>query len=391
MPSPPPALAILPQPAALPARLYERDVVHGLVPVSLVQGLASYLTAQGVVPSEVLPDHLLRDDDRGLGRFPAEDYCQWLIRAAERLGDPLLGLHLGQALQLAQLGALGYVLAACDNLGAALLRIQRYHRLVHDLNPLEHVVVDGQLELRWGISRGRPGALFDEAGIASIVQVGRSLCGCSLALTAVDFVNPAPADPSPYTRYFGCPVRFGQPLTRLVMPLASLGAPLQQADPLLRRLMEAQVDTAMSQLPETGDLPAMAQRVIGHLAPQGIPSLEQVAGELRLSPRVFYRRLAEQGVSFRDLREAALQRLAERHLSNPGLTLADVGLLTGYAEQSAFSRAFKRWAGITPQAWRQTRLARQDNPALSGDASSTSAGRAATLAWRIRAAPASVG
>ncbi len=375
------ATSLLP---CLPARLYERDQVQGMVPLTLVRVLGHHLASCGIDPLELLPAELLHHDTRVFGRYPAEDYCQLLIRAAERLNDPLLGLHLGQALRPTHLGALGYVLAACDNLGAALMRIQRYHRLVHDLNPVEHGVIDGQLELRWGIARGKPGALFDEAGITSIVQFGRSLCGQSLNLAAVDFVNPPPLDAGPYTRHFGCPVRFGQPLTRLVIPLTSLAAPLRQPDPTLLRLMEEQVDMAMSQLPEAGDLPDMVQRVIGHLAPHGIPELEQVAHELRLSPRVFYRRLAELGLSFRALRETALRRVAELHLSDPRLTLAEVGMLVGYSEQSAFSRAFKRWAGVTPLQWRQQRIG--SAPEACGEACSTPSLSHVTLSSSMRPA-----
>ncbi|MBI5926746.1 MAG: AraC family transcriptional regulator [Aquabacterium sp.] len=341
----------------LPARLYARDAVQGMVPLTFLRVLAGYLQARGVAPHELIPRRYKLDSAQHLGRMPAQDYCLLLIQAAERLNDPLLGLHLGQAMQPAQLGALGYVLLACENLGAALMRIQRYHRLVHDINPIEHEVINGQLELRWGTAHGKPGALFDEAGITSIVQFGRDLCGRDLPLSAVDFVNPPPVDARPYTRYFGCPVRFGQALTRLVIPLETLAAPLRQPDPTLLKLMEAQVDAAMAQLPQTGNLGDMTQRVVAHLAPHGMPELEQVAHELRLSPRVFYRRLAEQGLNFRGLREAALQQLADLHLRDERLTLAEVSTLLGYSEQSAFTRAFKRWKGISPLQWRQEQAA----------------------------------
>jgi AraC-like DNA-binding protein len=306
-----------------------------------------------VAPRDIIPANFDIDGRQPFGRLPAEDYCRLLIQSAERLKDPLLGLHLGQTVRPMHLGALGYVLMSCDNLGAALMRIQRYHRLLHDINPIEHAVVGDCLEMRWGVAHGRPGALFDEAGITSIVQFGRDLCGERMPLAALDFVNPPPPDVRPYTRYFGCPVRFGQPVTRLAMPLSSLAMPLRQPDPSLRQLMEEQVDSAMAQLPEAGDLAETTRRVIGHLAPSGIPELEQVAHELRLSPRVFYRRLAEQGLNFRELREAAFQQLAEMHLRDLRLTLADVTALMGYAEQSAFSRAFKRWTGLPPLQWRQ--------------------------------------
>lgn len=349
MPSLPPTT----QSPRLPPRLYERDAVQGMVPLTLVRVLSQYLQSQGVAPHEVLPHQLDLGDANKLARFSAEAYCQLLCKAAERLHDPLLGLHLGQTIQPTHLGALGYVLLACENLGAALLRIQRYHRLMHDLNPVQHRLCHGNLELQWGTAQGKPGALFDESGITGIVQFGREVCGQSVPLTQVDFVNPPPADLRPYQAYFDCPVRFAQPMTRLVIPLSSLATPLRQPDPTLLHLMEQQVDVAMAQLPEAGDLAEMTRRVVAHLAPRGTPELDQVAQELRLSPRVFYRRLAEQGLNFRTLREAALQQVAELHLRDPRLTLAEVGALLGYSEQSAFSRAFKRWSGVPPLQWRR--------------------------------------
>jgi AraC-like DNA-binding protein len=324
--------------------------------MTLVHVLAEYLHSKSVAPHEVIPRKLEPDRAHHFGRLPAEDYCQMLIRSAERLHDPLLGLHLGQTIQPTHLGALGYVLLACENLGAALMRIQRYHRLIHDINPIEPQLIGDALELRWGVTRGKPGALFDESGITGIVQFGRDLCGQDkhqLPLRAVDFVNPAPPDVRPYTAYFGCPVRFDQPTTRLVIPLGSLAAPLRRPDPTLLKLMEAHVDAAMAQLPEAGDLAEMSRRVIAHMAPHGMPELDQVAQALQLTPRIYYRRLAEQDLNFRALREAALRQVAELHLRDARLTLSEVGALLGYSEQSAFSRAFRRWTGISPLQWRQ--------------------------------------
>ena len=335
----------------LTARLYERDTVHGMVPLMLVRLLALYLTERHV-SVKGMPD-LATLDTNPLARFPAEAYCQLLIEAAERLQDPLLGLHLGQTLHPKHLGALGYVLLACENLGAALARIERYHRLVHDINPLQHLIEGEHLALQWGVAQGKPGALFDEVGVSAIVQFARDVCGQRLPLHQIDFVNPPPSDTRPYTEFFACPVRFGQPLTRLVIPLPYLLMPLRQPDATLRQLMETQVDAALAQLPDTGDLSEQTRRVLAHLAPQGLPTLEQVACELRLSPRIFYRRLADQGLNFRELRETTLRQVAEMHLRDPRLTLAEVGALLGYSEQSAFSRAFKRWTGSAPLNWRQ--------------------------------------
>ncbi|MBH1988037.1 MAG: AraC family transcriptional regulator [Burkholderiales bacterium] len=350
------------QPSPELRRLHERDVVQGMVPQTFLRVLAEHLQRHGVAPASLMPPDALQPGQHHLGRHPAEAYCQLLLRAAERLNDPLLGLHLGQSIQPSHLGALGYVLLACENLGAALLRIQRYHRLLHDINPIQHHIEGDSMVLQWGVARGKPGALFDETGLTAIVQFARALCGRKLAVQAVDFVNPPPSQTAPFVEHFGCPVRWGQAVTRLVIPLASLQTPLHQPDPVLRGLMEAQVDAALAHLPDTGDLLDLTRRVVRQLARHGVPELEQVAAELRLSPRAFYRRLAERGCQFRQLRDDALRELAEAHLGDPRLTLADVSELLGYTEQSAFSRAFKRWSGTSPLKWRQDHGARVKPP-----------------------------
>lgn len=333
-------------------RLRSRSPVQGMVPQMLVHVLAQYLSDHGVPPCEVIGEAAALGRDGPWGRFPAERYCEFLLHSALRLRDPLLGLSLGQSIRPTHLGALGYVLQSCENLGAVLMRIQRYHRLLHDINPIEHEVTSRGLDIVWGVAHGRPGALFDESGVTAFVAFARRLTGEPLRPLNVDFVNPPPADTRPFVAYFGCPVHWSQPLTRLALPLPLLSLPVAGADPLLRQLLEEQVDRVLATLPQAGNLVEMTRRVVGNLACEGIPELEQVAAALQLAPRVFYRRLAEQGHNFRDLREATLQRLAETYLAD-GLSASEVAGRLGYTEPSAFSRAFKRWKGCTPQAWRQ--------------------------------------
>ena len=335
-------------------RIQDRHAVHGVVPHTLVQALCSYLRQKRMDPSPLMPKGLQETATHALERVPAEAFCQFQIQAAKALQDPLLGLHLGQTIQPSHLGALGYALLACDNLGAALMRIQRYHRLMHDINPITYHHTSTHVELRWGMAMGRPGALFDETGVTAIVQFAQELCGRPLPIDELDFVNPPPKDSAPYDAFFRCKVRFGQTLTRLSLRLDCLQWPLRQHDPHLLKLMDEQVQASLDALPSSGDLVEQTRRALRYLAPQGVPELERVASELRLSPRVLYRRLAAQGHQFRDLREQTLQHTAKSHLQEGRLPMSDIALLLGYSEQSAFTRAFKRWTGQSPLQWRQT-------------------------------------
>lgn len=335
----------------LPHRFHDRDQIQGLVPSAFVEVLALYLESQGIPRQHVVPADLLNDCAQPLNPVSAERYCAMLMKAAERLDDPLLGLHLGQSIRAAHIGALGYVLRACNTLGDALIRLRRYHRLLQDINPMSYEVANGCIELRWGIAHGRPGALFDEAAMTSLVQFSRDLCRQPLQMELLDFVNPPPADTRPYTAFFGCPVRFGQRVTRMLIPLSVLATPLPDADPNLLRLLEQQMDAVMMTLPQEEDLLTSVRRAVVYLAPQGVPDLEHVAQLLHMSPRVLYRRLVRLGTNYRDQRELALSEAAQRHLQHGNLSFTQVGALLGYAEQSAFTRSFRRWTGMSPTQW----------------------------------------
>lgn len=85
---------------------------------------------------------------------------------------------------------------------------------------------------------------------------------------------------------------------------------------------------------------------------EGVPTLSLIASELGISARTLQRRLSDQGHSFQGVVDMARQDLAQRLLRETDYSLAEVAFLTGFAEQSGFTRAFKRWAGQTPRSYR---------------------------------------
>lgn len=334
-------------------RLHHRDTVHGTLPKTLLSALADHLQARGLHAQHLIDADLWPLCTDPLARVPAERFCRVLMKAALRLQDEHFGLQLGQSLQVHQLGPLGYLLQTSACLGDALLQVQRYHRLLHDLNPVEATLTADTFTLRWGVAHGRPGPLFDEAGVAGIVSLGRRLCQQPPRLLAVDFVNPRPHDSRPHQAFFQCPVRWAQEETRLVLPLADLQLPLRQPDARLHALMKHQLAPALATLHTDTDLKARTVRLIVQLARQGRPTLAAVASALKLHPRQYERQLAAQGLHFRCLRHEALAERACLLLADPGRSAGAVARELGYAEPSAFTRAFAAWTGLSPQAWRE--------------------------------------
>ena len=88
------------------------------------------------------------------------------------------------------------------------------------------------------------------------------------------------------------------------------------------------------------------------LLSEGVPALSQISGELGMSARTLQRRLSDHGQSYQNLVDFARQELAQQLLRETRYSLAEVAFLTGFSEQSAITRAFKRWSGQTPRSYR---------------------------------------
>lgn len=331
----------------------EQQPPRGVVPSTYVRLLYEYLEKQGVAAAALLGVAAPQATDRGSMRYPVAAWRTLLQRAAEHLHDPLLGLHLGQTITPAHFGVMGYVLLACPNLGAALTRALQYQRLLYDVNPMRSTLEGSDLLLEWGADQGRPGPLVDECAITALLQLTHNVTGRRIIASEICFINPTPADLQPYQDWFGCPVLFEQPKTSIRFAQALLALPLRQPDTALLNILERQADDLLAHLPPSDDFEQAVRRCIARLVRKGPPELDQVANELHISARTLHRRLAASGINFRGLRESIRQHQAEFYLADARLQLAEIAQLLGYSEQSAFTRAFRRWNGQAPYAYRQ--------------------------------------
>lgn len=102
------------------------------------------------------------------------------------------------------------------------------------------------------------------------------------------------------------------------------------------------------------ELADRVRRAVTDTLSEGVPTLSAIASELGVGPRTLQRRLFASGHSFQGIVDMARKDLAQRLLQETELCLAEIAFLTGFSEQSGFTRAFKRWAGQTPRSYRLT-------------------------------------
>lgn len=313
--------------------------------------LAARLDADALLREAGIDPAALVDPD---ARLPVAQTTRLWQLAVVASGDPAFGLKVAREVQPTTFHALGYALAASATLGEAFGRAARYCRIVTDAGELalEQRGEECHLLLHSASGEAAPAVEATDAFAALQVRTARGLSAGSVAPLRVELRRPAPADAAPYLRAFHAPVRFGADANRLVFAAADFARPLEGANPELARLNEGLAAQQLARL-DAADLPARLRALLTERLPDGEPTAAEVAAALHLSLRSLQRKLAERGLRYEGLLDDTRRALALTHLRDARLSLNEVAFLLGFSDASSFSRAFRRWTGVSPSAWRE--------------------------------------
>ncbi len=281
-----------------------------------------------------------------------------MIHCAEVTQYPHLGLELGQRSGLETLGLLGKLAAAAPDLGSALRAIILYSHL-HDRGAIPLLWERGDQAMvgyviHWPDVPGTH-QIYDGA-LAILFKVLTTLGGPDWRATEVA-LHPAPKrDLAPYRAFFRCPPRIGARHAAIAFPALCLTQPLEGADALayVRILREIEAMEALRGIGFRKRVERVLRRLLIAGDPVGGASLEQMAALFSLHPRTLNRRLQAEGTSFRTLLDESRYRIARQLLRDTLLSVEDLAIALGYADATAFSRAFRRWSGTSPSCWRAT-------------------------------------
>ncbi|MGH8562115.1 MAG: AraC family transcriptional regulator ligand-binding domain-containing protein [Nevskiales bacterium] len=193
---------------------------------------------------------------------------------------------------------------------------------------------------------------FCETTFASILKFGRNLLGEQENFGELRFRHRTPAYVMEYERHFRLPVRFAQPRDELVFDRALLDLPLEGGFPSLHRQAEYRADQLLRQAPKREGLAAGIEQVYAQDSQLIGRGIEAVAAVLKLHPRTLQRRLREEGTSFAEVHDRARYRAAMASLQQGETKLEDLSEQLGFSDRRSFTRAFKRWSGLSPSAFR---------------------------------------
>lgn len=286
-------------------------------------------------------------------RIPARVGDQLWQAAVEATLEPALGVRVALATAFGTFRVLDYLGSSASTLGEGLARVATYFPLIDPRGRLQVVArPDGTVELQFEGTDGRvlaPAA--QEYTLTLLSMRARHAAGQQGQVSGVSFTFAAPRSTTVYERALSVRPRFGARVAALHFGQAAWAAPVQSADPALFATLDAFAREASAQA--NGDpLVSTLQRVLSESLVGRAPRLAVLARRVNSSPRTLQRRLEAAGTSFEQLVDEVRRARAEQLLAGGDVAMAEVSWLLGFAEQSAFARAFKRWHGLSPTRWR---------------------------------------
>lgn len=291
------------------------------------------------------------------------NYYALLERIASADPDAIeLPLRVGASMRCDDYGAFGLAWKSAPTLRDSFQRAERYARVLTNVAfyEVEETEDDVWFHLHRHGERRLGLRLSNEATLASVAAISREIAPAPLTFEGVYLKHDAPASTDAHERYFGCPIHFRAGRDALRLSVETSRHPNRLGDPAISAFFDAHLEGELSRVGEEAPLEHQVRIRIAQALSQGGPRITDIAAGMGVSPRSLQRRLAERGYAFQTLVDEARRDLAEQLLGGTDYPLAEVAFLTGFSEQSAFNRAFKRWAGQTPRAFRSARRSRRD-------------------------------
>jgi AraC-like DNA-binding protein len=330
------------------------------IAASILIDMVAQLGARGFAPADVCraaridPAVLDAPDERVPGSM-----VERLWQVAETLtGDRDFGLHAAESYNPGTLNILGYVILNCRTPVEVLDKLARYVSLLNDGLRVRSSRDGAETCIEFEVVADRDNYMLRsprqpmETMAAGVTCTLRALTNATSSPREICFRHRAPAAIAEHVRIFGIAPRFRQPADRMVFSTQDLERPIPSANATLLTVFERHADGMLAQIEEHGPVSRRVLQLLARRLQGGAPPLGEVASALAMSARNLQRTLHEENTSYQALLDHARRELALRHLATPEGSAAEVAFLLGFADASAFTRAFRRWTGSTPGAWR---------------------------------------
>lgn len=271
----------------------------------------------------------------------------------ELTGDDCIGLTYANYIQPASLNGLGLAWITSDSLMDSIKRLVKFQRsistaivfTIKEIDKRYHIILRSNLKNAVDVSI--------DASIASLLKMCRITFGPELEVDRVSISHEKPNCAEQFAEYFGVPVEFDAAETEIVFSKETIEKRLVTANPELARMNDQVVIEYLKKYDKKNISHQVRAKIIEMLN-NGVPNQERIARELNMSLRNLQRKLKSEGASYNLILDEIRSDLSRQYLRGSDRTIFEIAYMLGFSDSSNFSRAFRRWEGVSPQQYRDT-------------------------------------
>jgi AraC-like DNA-binding protein len=279
-----------------------------------------------------------------------------LLETVGRESNPYIGLEMGQSMTVQDMGVVGYALEASPDIGTMLTLLSKYLYVFSQSNILRLDVGEYRAAITYEVTILSPDQLGQEleSSLAYTTTIMRQLSGVNFTPNQIEFQRARPPSTTRQEQFFGCEVSYDRPANRIHFDRKILNLPITSSKPGLLEALRFYLDDQLKVRSEEEDIVSRTRHLISSSLVSGMPDQKRIADQLGMSARTLQRRLRDKEVVFADLVDDLRYAIAQDYVLHSGFSLTDIAIMLGYGQLSAFSRAYKRWAGRSPESVRKS-------------------------------------
>jgi AraC-like DNA-binding protein len=331
------------------------------VAASWPRSLLDFAEARGADRDEMMRRSAIQPGDLADSndRVPLEKYVALLDAAIDLSGNSALALEYGEHVPMDDLSIVPLVATGAATAGDVSEKVNRYSALMLDdgeeRKPAEFVQRDGKLWIKltsW-VYAAHP-AVTESA-------VARTVCGARRMLSSfggggilkqfpleIHFTFPEPSHRNEYDRLFGVPLVFDSDMNAIAVDPAILSMPMPKPFGAAAAVATEKAEELLTRLESDRPTRSAVEKALTKGFSSGDIRMETIARQMGLSRSTLFRKLKEEGVTFDEVLSALRHRRALQLLNDEKRSVQQAAHLLGFSDPAAFSRAFKRWTGVSP-------------------------------------------
>ena len=326
--------------------------MHRSTLATLAQTMYNFLEAQGLDAKDIfhraeLDPAKLYDAD---ARFPIHGMNRLWSIAEQESNSPTIIYDVLPCIELHMLHAMGHAWMASRNLLEGLQRFVRYHRMLSTNMDIKLVQSATTCKLI-GETLDTAGRVANETALAFCLQICCRSYGEDLAPIKVQLVRPKPEITTLINKFYRCPIEYDCKINVIHFSLKDLSRRLMGANAEIAVAMEEVIAKYLTRF-DANDVESRVRSCVAKMLVYSEPTKQELADELKMTPRTLQRRLEEQGSSVNEIIDDTRHHLAVDFLAMDHYSVKEVAFNLGFSDPSNFARAFKRWEGVTPKEFR---------------------------------------